>query len=205
MTDAETSSRTEDDRLMIRLQEGDGAAFEELVDKYREPLLGFFTRNVRDRQLAEDLAQETLLKVYNQAWDYLPLGRFRGWMYRIARNLMIDNVRRRSNDALLLAGRAAPRAADDDPLARIAGEILPPEQLAGQRELAELVDRLLEQIPEDQRTTFTLHHFAELSLPEVAAVMETSLPTCKSRLRLAREKLRHLLKPYGVQEPAEPG
>lgn len=191
----------EDDKLMIRLQEGDHTAFDELVLKYRGPLEGFFTRNLRDRQLAEDLTQETLLKVFNRAWDYLPVGRFRGWMYRMARNLMIDNVRRRSHDALILAGKMTPRDRDDDHLARIAGEILSPDQLAGQRELGELVDRLLEKIPDEQRVTFTLHHYSELPLPEVAEIMETSLPTCKSRLRLAREKLRDLLRTFGVGAP----
>lgn len=184
---------------MIRLQEGDHAAFEQLVDKYRAALEGFFTRNLRDRQLAEDLTQETLLKVFNQAWDYLPLGRFRGWMYRMARNLMIDSVRRQTNDALILAGKARPRSDEFDPLARLAGAFLPPEDLASERELSQLIDRLLERIPEEQRVTFTLHHYAELPLPEVAEIMETSLPTCKSRLRLAREKLRDLLKTFGVR------
>lgn len=194
--------RNEDDELMVRLQEGDQSAFDELVCKYRGPLEGFFTRNLRDRQLAEDLTQETLLKVFNRAWDYLPVGRFRGWMYRMARNLMIDNVRRRSHDALILAGKMTPRDRHDDHLARIAGEILSPEQLAGQRELAELVDRLLEKIPDEQRITFTLHYYSELPLPEVAEIMETSLPTCKSRLRLAREKLRDLLRTCGVAAPS---
>ena len=94
---------TEDDQLMVRIQSGDTRAFEELVDRYQAPLIGFFFRNTRDTQLSEDLAQETLLRVYNQSWDYLPVGRFRGWMYRIGRNLMIDNIRRQSHDALVKA------------------------------------------------------------------------------------------------------
>ena len=94
---------TDDDTLMVRVQEGDSAAFDELVARYQGPLLGFFYRNIRDRQLSEDFAQETLLRVYNQAWDYLPTGRFRGWIYRIAHNLLVDNIRRQSHDALVHA------------------------------------------------------------------------------------------------------
>ena len=56
---------TEDDILMVRVQEGDSTAFDELVTRYQGPLLGFFFRNTRDRQLSEDFAQETLLRVYN--------------------------------------------------------------------------------------------------------------------------------------------
>ena len=192
---------TEDDQLMVRIQDGDPRAFSELMERHQGSLIGFFFRNTRDAQLSEDLTQETLLRVYDQSWDYLPQGRFRGWMYRIGRNLLIDNVRRQSHDALVKAVKGHRDADQSDALARLAGEVLPPEVHAGHRELAELVDELLEEIPEEQRLTFTLHHYAGLSLPEVAEVMETSLPTCKSRLRLAREKLREKLAQRGVSDP----
>src|SRR5215218_6216940 len=90
-----------DDRLMELVQSGDREAFEQLVSRHQGPLIGFFCANTRDRQLAEDLMQETLLRVYKESWDYLATGRFHGWMYRIARNLLIDTVRRQSHDAVL--------------------------------------------------------------------------------------------------------
>lgn len=189
---------TEDDQLMLQIQAGESRAFEELVERHQGGLLSFFQRNTRDAQLAEDLAQETLLRVYNQAWDYLPRGHFRGWMYRVARNLMIDSFRRRSHDALVHAVRG--RSEEADVLARVAAEVLSPQQRAHESELAGIVDEMLDQIPEDQRLTFTLHHFAELSLAEVAEIMETSVATCKSRLRLAREKLRGKLIRRGLAE-----
>lgn len=196
--------KTEDDELMIRLQNGDRLAFEVLVEKYQGPLVGFFLRNLRDRQLSEDLTQETLLKLYNQAWDYLPLGRFRGWLYRIARNLMIDNIRRQSNDAIILARKTRPRDEENDALTRLAGEMLPPEDQASHHELAALIDDLLEKLPEEQRLTFVLHHYAGLPLPEIAEIMETNLPTTKSRLRLAREKLTDKLAPFGIKGESDP-
>ena len=91
VSDDETT-RSEDDQIMIRIQSGDPHAFEELVKLHQGPLIGFFFRNTRDAQLSEDLTQETLLRVYNQSWDYIPLGRFKGWMFRIARNLF-DRVK----------------------------------------------------------------------------------------------------------------
>lgn len=191
---------TDDDQLMIRIQSGDDDAYEELVQKYQGPLLGFFFRNTHDRQASEDLAQETLLRVYSQSWDYLPLGKFRAWMYRIGRNLLIDSVRRQSHDALIKAvlGR---KEDEEDALARLAGEVLPPEEKAHQRELFGVVDELLEEIPDDQRLTFTLHHYAGLTLSEVAEVMETAPATSKSRLRLAREKLQQKLAERGIRSP----
>jgi RNA polymerase sigma-70 factor (ECF subfamily) len=189
----------DDDRLMIRIQEGDTGAFEELVDRYESPLIGFFLRNTRDVQFAEDLTQETLLRVFSQAWDYIPSGRFRGWMYRIGRNLLIDNVRRQSHDALVRAVRANTDS-EDDGLARLAGEFVSPGEQAGYREFARLVDELLTDIPEDQRLTFILHHYSGLPLPEVADVMDSNVATTKSRLRLAREKLQEKLQVRGVTE-----
>ncbi len=197
-----TYSMTDDDLLMIRLQEGDNTAFDELVDLYQSPLLGFFIRNTRDVQLAEDLAQDTLIKLYQQSWDYLPVGRFRGWLFRIARNLLIDDIRRKTNDALVRAVKR-PRDEDDDVLYRIAGELTSPEDMADQREVAKLVETGLALIPEVQRQTFTLHHYGGVSLPEIAQIMDVPLPTAKSRLRLAREKLAEILRSHGIMSPAE--
>lgn len=185
----------ENDQLMIRLQNGEAAAFTELVGLHQQPLHGYFLRNTRDWQLSEDLSQETLIRVYHQSWDYLPVGRYKAWMYRIARNLLIDTVRKRSHDALIRAHQA-PREDQDDGLARIAGELFSPEDLAQHREFQQLLDRLLEEIPEDQRQTFVLHHYVGLELSEVAGILESNLATTKSRLRLAREKLREKLRPY---------
>lgn len=190
---------TDDDQLMMRIQSGDSQAFEALVERHQGALIGFFFTNTRDRQLAEDLTQETLLRVYDQAWDYLAVGRFRGWMYRVARNLLIDTVRRHSHDALIKAVHS-----DDDEhqlLTTVASELISPLDLADQREVVALVDEMLPQLPEDQRLTFTLHHYAGLSLPDVAQIMETSVATSKSRLRLAREKLRDQLVARGVENP----
>lgn len=186
-----------DDELMIQIQSGEDRAFNELVERYQSMLIGFFMRNTRDMQLSEDLAQETLLKVYNQAWDYLPLGRFRGWMFRIARNLLIDDVRRRSHDALVRAVKPKSHEAADA-LSRLASPFCPPDNLVHQQEFAELVDELLAEIPEDQRQTFVMHHYSELSLGDVAEIMEVPLATCKSRLRLAREKLGEKLHARGI-------
>lgn len=192
---------SDDDQLMIRLQDGETAAFDELVERYQGALIGFFVRNTRDRFLAEDLTQETLLKVYDQSWNYLPRGRFRGWMYRIARNLMIDDHRRRSHDALIRAVKGQ-QSEEDDGIARLAGEFLSPTECASSNELAELVDEALSELPDEQRLTFTLFHYAGVPLAEVAEIMKTKLPTCKSRLRLAREKLGQCLQSKGIHPVA---
>lgn len=194
----------EDDALILRIQDGDNEAFEILVNRYRGALVGFFIKNVRDRELSEDLAQETLLRVYKQAWNYLPRGKFRGWMYRIARNLIIDSFRRRSHDALVKASSSRGADPEYDPLNLVPGDLMAPDACASQHELARIVDEELSKIPEEQRLTFTLHHYSGLTLSEVADVMETSVPTSKSRLRLTREKLSEALQRRGVANPDQP-
>ena len=198
----------EDDELMLRLQGGDEHAFEELVRRHQSPLIGFFHKHLRDWQLGEDLSQETLLRIHSTAWNYLPRGLFKAWMYRIARNLLIDTTRKRSHDALVRSVRSSSRPNDDDRediLARLSGEFPLPDEQAEQREFAQVVDDLLPQIPEDQRLTFILFIYAGLSLPEIAEAMEANLPTTKSRLRLAREKLREKLAAKGIVDPAVAG
>lgn len=197
----------EDDSLMLQLQEGQQAAFEQLVRRHQNPLIGFFHRQLRDWQLAEDLTQETLLRVHSTAWDYLPRGTFKAWMYRIARNLMIDTTRRRAHDCLVRAVKGHPASDDseEEVIARLSDELPLPDEQLDRRDFARTVDDLLPCIPEDQRLTFILHVFAGLSLPEVAEAMESNLPTTKSRLRLAREKLREKLAARGIVDPSIAG
>ena len=185
-----------DDALMIRFQEGDTAAFDTLAGRYSGPLTGYFYQKLRDRTLAEDLAQDTLLKIFEHAWDYIPLGRFKGWMYRIAYNLMVDTTRRQKNDVLLKTYRGFD-ADEEDRTARFVDSMLPPDVIAETKEarnmLSSRIESLVANLPETQRETVVLHYYNNVPLPEVADIMDTTLSTCKSRLRLAREKLGRLL------------
>lgn len=197
-----SSTYSIDDERMIRLQAGDCAAFNELVSDWQGPLFGFFLKNTRDVHLSEDLVQETLLRLHKNSWDYLPKGLFRGFLFRIGRNLLIDQSRRSVHDVLICHGCRSSAAHDDesDLMQQMPDDGVTPENRAIEREVAGVVQELLRQLPEEQRQTFVLHHYSSLSLSEVADAMETSLPTAKSRLRLAKEKLRHLLTCRGFTE-----
>lgn len=191
-----SSTYSEDDQRMIRMQEGDATAFNELVSLWQGPLFGFFLRNTRDEHLSEDLVQETLLRLYRHCWDYLPKGLFKGFLFRIARNLVIDHSRRTINDVLIrrVTGGTVRRDGEEFDLLRLIPQTTAsPFDRAVEREVAAAVRGMLQDLPEEQRQTFLLHHYQSLTLSEVADAMQTSLPTAKSRLRLVREKLRNLL------------
>lgn len=194
----------EDDQRMIRLQEGESEAFDEIMAAWQGPLFGFFLRRTKDVQRSEDLVQETLLRLYRKAWNYLPTGSFRGWLFRIANNLLIDNVRKRSSDALIRRVTATVSSDGESVslLDLMPDDLVSSEAKASNREIALLVDELLCELPDDQRQTFMLHHYESLTLSEVATAMKTNLPTAKSRLRLAKEKLRYQLTCRGIAESA---
>ncbi len=193
---------TSDDLLMMRLQDHDPRAFEELVSLWQRPLMGFFYRNTRDEHLSEDLVQETLLRLYRNSWDYLPRGLFKGFLFRIARNLLIDHSRRSVHDVLIR--RIQPRTSDGDELPDVMqlvpDDMLAPEGKAIEREVAQIIQDLIQQLPDEQRQTFMMHYYDGLTLADVAAAMGSNLPTAKSRLRLAREKLKYLLVCRGFPE-----
>jgi len=183
----------EDDTLMMRLRDGDGTAFEALVSRHQGPLIGFFNRQLRDWQLAEDLCQEMLVKIYNTAESYLPQNMFKAWLYRAARNLLIDTKRRQKKDVMKHCVHQSRDEDREDMISRLADELPLPIANMDHAELARQVDNALDDIPDDQRMTFILYTYAGLNLPEISEIMETNLATTKSRLRLAREKMREKL------------
>jgi RNA polymerase sigma-70 factor (ECF subfamily) len=191
-----------DDELMCRIQAADKLAIETLVQRYEGKLKGFFYRKNRDLQLAEDLTQDTFIRVLDKSWDFLPSGRFRGWLFRIAYHILIDVVRKGGSDALTKSVRSSAMG-EDDLLSRMTDRMLGADALVNQQQFQEIVDKLLAGLPDEQRMTFILHHFEDLSLPEVADAMQSNLPTTKSRLRLGREKLRKQLLDRGIVMPYE--
>ena len=197
------------DRLMVRIQQGDVAAFESLVTEFELPLQRFFMANTNDGHLAEDLAQETLLRVSNKAWNYIPCGRFRGWLFRIARNLLVDSIRDMSRDALVHSVRVF--GGSDDVMVietlefdgRASLRSRPDHQVASAENVARIRDLILE-IPEEQRLVMTLVEQTDMMLSEIATALEIPLGTCKSRLRLARQRLAELLGQYGMLSDKHP-
>jgi RNA polymerase sigma-70 factor (ECF subfamily) len=195
---------SEDDSRMIRLQSGDRSAFAEIAAAWQRPLFCFFLRNTRCAETSEDLVQETMLRLFRNSWDYLPKGLFRGFLFRIARNLLTDHSRRLRHDVLLHALRGSVMAESELDLIQQLPDNLPaPTDTSEAHEFREVLNQLLQLLPEEQRLSFTLHYYDSLTLPEVADAMACTLPAVKGRLRLAREKLRQQLASRGYGYTAD--
>ena len=184
-----TDTRT-DDELAACFSLGDQDAFGCLTDRYYAKIRAWVYRQTRSWELAEDLTQDTFLKaslaLRNNA--YRSCGMFAGWLFRIARNAMVDHQRRRTDCLSLASQDDADGFVESIALSRESN----PAELAETCDLAAVIRDRLADIPEDQRTTLEFYADGE-SLPDIAYSMECALPTAKSRLRLCREKIREVV------------
>lgn len=185
-----------DATLMLRVQRGDRAAFTELVGKYQQPVFNFILRTLRDEAEAEDLAQTTFIQVWKSAARYRPSARFSTWLFTIARNLCLNEIRRRSRhpadslDAPAIAGEehTAPQIED--------ATIALPTEAVLHGELEDKLAAALADLPENQRTAILLCQRDELSYDEIARVLGCSLSATKSLIFRGRETLKQRLKNY---------
>lgn len=185
-----------DAELMLRVKRGDAQAFEALVDKYKQPVINLLYRTLRDPTEAEDLAQNVFLQVYKSADRYRVEARFSTWLFTIARNLCLNEIRRRTRhpgESIEAAGESegesAGRQFEDN------RNVSAPEHLL-RDELTEKVEEALARLPENQRTALLLFKEKEMSYEEIAKVMGCSLSATKSLIHRGRETLKGMLKPY---------
>src|SRR4051812_7153093 len=185
-----------DAALMLRVREGDRAAFETLVEKYKQPVINLVSRVIGDFTEAEDVAQHVFVQVFKSAHRYEVTAKFSTWLFTIARNLSLNEIRRRSRHR---ADSLDETFADDDehpmrqaPDTRAAG----PTETLLHDELEAKVEEAIADLPEKQRTALLMCRNEEFSYEEIARVVGCSLSATKSLIHRARETLKERLKPY---------
>ena len=185
-----------DAALMLRVKQGDEAAFVALVKKYQQPVMNFVRRTIRDETEAKDLAQNVFLQVYKSAPRYVITAKFSTWLFTIARNLCLNEIRRRSRHATESFDASHPES-EDQPLHQFEDKnsFSAPETLL-HGELEEKITQALADLPENQRTALLLCRQEDLSYEEIAEVLDCSLSATKSLIHRGRETLKHKLKPY---------
>src|SRR5262249_19446098 len=195
-----------DEGLMLRYQKGDVRAFEILLGRHRRPIFNFILRYVGDPAQAEDLLQETFLRVIKGSEAYQRQAKFTTWMYTIARNLCVDASRRgkhrkaysldvpmdgESKDGATLLDVVADKAAGTD------GKVL-------SKELHGSLQSAMGKLSDDQREVFLMREFLDMPFREIADVVGCPENTVKSRMRYALEKLREDLEEYADLAKAMP-
>jgi RNA polymerase sigma-70 factor, ECF subfamily len=185
-----------DAALMLRVKQGDTAAFTELVERYKQPVMNMIYRTLRDATEAEDLAQNVFVQVYKSADRYKSTAKFSTWLFTIARNLCLNEIRRRSRHPADSLDATHPDQ-DDQPLQQFEDRknFSPPDSLL-HGELAQKIEDALAELPENQRTAILLCRQDEMSYEEIAEVLGCSLSATKSLIHRGRETLKEKLKPY---------
>jgi RNA polymerase sigma-70 factor (ECF subfamily) len=190
-----STSPDPDADLMLRVKQGDAAAFESLVEKYKQAVMNFVYRTLPDATEAEDLAQHVFLQVFKSAHRYEASAKFTTWLFTIARNLCLNEIRRRIRHPADSLDETYP---DGDQPIRQPEEtknFAPPDALL-HAELERKIEDALAALPEKQRTAILLCRGDELSYEDIAKVLGCSVSATKSLIHRGRETLKHQLKPY---------
>jgi RNA polymerase sigma-70 factor, ECF subfamily len=176
-----------DDELIARIAGGDKAAFRLFVDRHTGLIFSLGWRMLHNRQEAEDVAQETFLRVWQHAgsWQADKGAAVRTWLYRIASNLCTDRYRKTRRERIV---EAVPDSADDGQGAQ--------KELEN-RQTGKIVGQALQTLPERQRAALVLFHYEEMRVAEIASILKTSAKGTENLLYRARINLRRELERQG--------
>jgi len=184
----------DDAAVMLRVQAGDDAAFDHLVEKFRRPIIAFMYRMARNQAVAEELAQEAFLRVYRSRQTYAAEAKFSTWLYRIATNLAVNHARDSRNEK---AGVSLDEPdAETGQTLDVADGTPNVEQNILRRERMAAIRRHVEELPERQRVAVVMHKYQEMDYREIARVLKLSESATKSLLFRAYETLREKLKDF---------
>jgi RNA polymerase sigma-70 factor (ECF subfamily) len=187
-----------DVQLMLDVKAGDEQSFALLLHRYRTPLVNFLYRMVRNREQAEDLAQEVFIRVYRARADYVPSAKFTTWLFRIATNLALNSVRdtrhQRMEVSLDAPVTVDSEEGDERPL-DVAEKNPNIEEHLVQEAQRDMIRQAIDKLPEKQRAAVLLHKYQDLDYGEISKILSCSEGALKSLLFRAYETLRVELAP----------
>jgi len=187
-----------DVQLMLDVKAGDEQSFALLLQRYRSPLVNFLYRMVRNREQAEDLAQEVFIRVYRARADYVPSAKFTTWLFRIATNLALNSLRdtrHQRMDISLDAPLSADAESGDERTLDVTDKHPDIEQHLVEEARKAMIKHAIDKLPEKQRAAVLLHKYQELDYGEIAKILACSESALKSLLFRAYETLRVELAP----------
>jgi RNA polymerase sigma-70 factor, ECF subfamily len=184
-----------DQEVVLRARSGQELAYRELIRRYERPVFALLFRMVRDRELAEDLAQETFVKALNAIDSYRPEFKFSSWIFKIANNAAIDHLRRRELDTLSLDG--SPHAETPEAMQATALQIgarqETPLETVEAKELGTAIEAAIGSLRPEYRSCILLRHVEGRAYEEIAEILNLPLGTVKTYIHRARNELRFSL------------
>jgi RNA polymerase sigma-70 factor (ECF subfamily) len=189
---ARTEEDAEDVRLMELVSAGDSSAFEQLVERHQRLVIGTVGRMLGNTSDAEDIAQQVFVRVWKSAKRYVPRAKFTTWLLKITRNLVFNELRRRSRHPQV---PLQSESEEEERPIRDENAIAPDASMLEQ-ELQKAIDAAIANLPETQRLAVILRRYEELSYEEIAETLDQSVSAVKSLLFRARTELRTSLQRY---------
>lgn len=187
-----------DEELMLECRKGDMSAFELLVRRYQDALVNYIYYIINDYHRAEDLAQETFLRVFKSASRYEPKASFKSWLYTIATNLSRNEIRNRARRNTYFLEDMVDEGEDVYHSEFMADTRYQPDILYEKKERQQLIKKALKQLPENQRLALTLVTYQELSYEEISEILNCSIGAVKSLIHRARQNMKKLLIKAGI-------
>lgn len=187
-----------DGELIARYKNGDMTAFDQIVRRHKTPLINFIYRFIGDPDEAEDLAQETFIRVYKNIRRYKhEMASFRTWMYRIAINLCKNELRNRSRRPRILINTAiGGQDSIGDPVEDILDTAAGPDDQLEEKELQDALTRAISGLPEKLRIVLILRDIEGVPYEEISQTINRPVGTVKSRINRARLALRGKMSAY---------
>lgn len=183
---------TIDHELMVKIGNGDHAAFRSLVERHQNSLIGTISKMLGNESDSEDIAQQVFIRIWKHAKRYKPDNKFTTYLYTIARNLVYNESRRRSRKRTT----SSDQLEDDHHLQFPADADQEPDNNLLESELRTAIDAAIEKLPENQRLAVVLRRYENVPYEEIAVILNTSVPSVKSLLFRARTTLREHLAKY---------
>jgi len=190
MTDKKPSPKSPtDEELILYFQEGDVYAFEQIVHRYKEPLVNFIYHFLGDRSNAEDVVQETFIRVYKNKHLYRNIAKFSTWIYTIASNLAKTELRRRRRRRILSISQMGFDDKDYD----LPDHVKTPEGIVDGEMKESIIREAIEKLPAKFKEVVILRDVQEFSYEEISEILDIPIGTVKSRVNRGRQRLQKKL------------